>query len=119
MPSSSMQLSLLGREPPALRRDLASLKRIELDDVSWLEHVSGFVQGHAQLFEELRERVVFREERRTMYEREVDVPRLVASADVSVHPLLVEVAAWLKQRYAAQVEHIGLALYRHGQDSVA
>jgi alkylated DNA repair dioxygenase AlkB len=113
-----MQLSLLGRDEPAVS-GFARLRRTELDAESWLDHVPGFVAGHATLFEALRQRVVWHEERRMMYEREVAVPRLVAGAPVSVHPVVASVAALLRVRYGAPIERIGLALYRHGQDSVA
>jgi alkylated DNA repair dioxygenase AlkB len=113
-----MQLSLLGRDAPSVV-GFARALRTELDEASWLEQVPGFVQGHATLFEALRARVAWHEERRMMYEREVAVPRLVAGAPVSVHPLVAQIAGLLGHRYAASIERIGLALYRHGQDSVA
>jgi alkylated DNA repair dioxygenase AlkB len=116
--TAALQLSLFGREAPSAG-GFARAVRTELDEASWLEHVPGFVQGHATLFEALRERVAWHEERRVMYEREVAVPRLVAGAPVSVHPLVAQVAGLLRHRYGAEVERIGLALYRHGQDSVA
>jgi alkylated DNA repair dioxygenase AlkB len=118
MTGAATQLSLLGRDEPSIAGFVRAV-RIDLDDASWLESVPGFVQGHAALFEQLRERVTWHEESRTMYEREVAVPRLVAGAPVSIHPLTAQIAGLLRHRYAAEVERIGLALYRHGRDSVA
>jgi alkylated DNA repair dioxygenase AlkB len=113
-----MQLGLFGRDEPGVA-GFARLARIELDESSWLEHVPGFVEGHATLFEQLRERAAWQEESRMMYEREVAVPRLVAGAPVSIHPVVAQIAGLLNHRHGAAIERIGLALYRHGQDSVA
>jgi alkylated DNA repair dioxygenase AlkB len=115
----SVQLSLLGRESPSLAPTPRKLMRTELDACCWVEQEPGFVEGHVQLFAELETCVAFREERRMMYEREVDVPRLVAHATIDAHPLLAAIAARLRARYAAPITELGLALYRHGQDSVA
>jgi alkylated DNA repair dioxygenase AlkB len=115
----SVQLSLLGREPVCLSPRPGRLVRTVLDPCCWLEQQAGFVEGHAQFFAELEARVPFRVERRMMYEREVEVPRLVAHASVDVHPLLGAIALHLRERYAAPIHELGLALYRHGRDSVA
>jgi alkylated DNA repair dioxygenase AlkB len=113
-----VQLSLLGREAPCLSH-AGRVTRTMLDSCCWLEQRPGFVQGHAQLFAELQACVAFRAERRMMYEREVDVPRLVAHASIAAHPLLGAIAEHLRERYAAPITELGLALYRHGADSVA
>jgi alkylated DNA repair dioxygenase AlkB len=117
--SAATQLSLLGRDEPRVEHGFARLRRIELDAESWIDHAVGFVSGHATLFDELERCASWSEERRMMYEREVAVPRLVAGAPVSIHPLVAHVAALLNERYQASIARIGLALYRHGQDSVA
>jgi alkylated DNA repair dioxygenase AlkB len=119
MAALESQLALFGHESLSIAPDWQGLRHHALDADSWLEYLPGFVRGHAQLFDELCTRVPFREERRMMYEREVDVPRLVASAPVTIHPLLGAVAERLLARYRASIDHVGLALYRHGQDSVA
>ncbi|HKA89303.1 MAG TPA: hypothetical protein VKE22_16665 [Haliangiales bacterium] len=56
-----------------------------------------------------------------MYDRVVDVPRLVASlpADGPVHPLLERARELLAARYGEEFPRISLALYRDGDDSVA
>jgi alkylated DNA repair dioxygenase AlkB len=117
----AVQLSLLGREEPRLEHGFAQLVRTQLDRECWLDYVPGFVTGHARLFELLEQGVSWQHERRMMYEREVDVPRLVASSPVQggSHPLIGDIARLLAQRYDAHFERIGLALYRGGSDSVA
>ncbi|WP_043114871.1 alpha-ketoglutarate-dependent dioxygenase AlkB [Solimonas soli] len=73
-------------------------------------------------FVSLREGVDWRRERRQMYEREVDVPRLVARyalADAQLPDALRELAACVAARVAAPFNSIGLNHYRDGADSVA
>lgn len=118
----AVQLSLFGRETPSLGDGFARLMRTQLDDASWLDHAPRFVAGHARLLDELERAMRWRTERRVMYEREVDVPRLCALApdDGPLHPLLGEVSELLAARYAVPgFERVGLALYRNGRDSVA
>ena len=119
--SAAQQLSLFGREPPRVDAGFSGVKRTPLDASSWLEFASGFLAGDAQLLEELSARMRWRQERRVMYEREVDVPRLyaVAPEDGPLHPTLAAVANALSLRYAAHFERVSFALYRDGQDSVA
>ena len=56
-----------------------------------------------------------------MYERMVDVPRLVAifPADGPGHPLLAEITRTLARRYGRSLPSIAAAYYRDGRDSVA
>jgi alkylated DNA repair dioxygenase AlkB len=59
-----------------------------------------------------------------MYEREVDVPRLMASfrldeADEAVPDPIRDAAARVRERLAVPFDSVGLNLYRSGQDSVA
>ena len=76
----------------------------------------------AAWFDELRERVEWRSERRMMYEREVDVPRLVASFRLDEPALLVplrEAAAAVREAIGVVFSSVGLNYYRDGNDSVA
>jgi alkylated DNA repair dioxygenase AlkB len=114
-----MQLSFFGGGEPAVR-GFASLRRLALDEGSWIDYAPEFVTGHEALFARLASSMAWKSERRVMYEREVDVPRLFASALVAqLDPALREVAAFLAPRYRATFERIGLAWYRDGSDSVA
>ena len=118
---SAAQLSLFGREPPRVEAGFSCVRRTQLDASSWLELAPSFVAGDAQLLDELRARMQWRQERRVMYEREVDVPRLYAVApdDGALHPTLAGVANALSLRYTAHFERVSFALYRDGRDSVA
>jgi alkylated DNA repair dioxygenase AlkB len=75
-------------------------------------------------FPEIRDGVDWRALRRTMYEKEVDVPRLIASfrldrPDGPVLAVLREAAQRLIQAVGAPFNSIGLNRYRDGRDSVA
>jgi alkylated DNA repair dioxygenase AlkB len=76
----------------------------------------------AALFELLREQVPWRADRRVMYERELDVPRLHASAaidDPRLPPPLHAVAARLVAATGTPFNRIGFNYYRDQHDSVA
>jgi len=75
-------------------------------------------------FTEIRDRVEWRALRRTMYEKEVDVPRLIASYRLdslhdSVLPELRDAAQRVIDAVGAPFNSIGLNRYRDGRDSVA
>lgn len=75
-----------------------------------------------QWFESLRMDVDWQAQRRPMYERVVDVPRLVAGyrLDDPRLPLpLAEASVRLRAFVAAPFNSVGLNLYRDGHDSVA
>lgn len=78
-------------------------------------------ENAASVFEQLLAAVPWRSERRMMYEREVDVPRLVASAridDALIAPL-AEVLPVVERVGGVRFTSIGMNLYRDGRDSVA
>ena len=77
-----------------------------------------------QWFAQLRLEVQWRAERRTMYEREVEVPRLIAHFRLGPSPVAIPVAILdaarrVTARVGAPFNSVGLNLYRDGRDSVA
>ena len=75
-------------------------------------------------FNELRSGVDWVAERRMMYDREVDVPRLTASfrlepASGSAPGPILEAARRVIDRLGVPFNSVGLNLYRDGRDSVA
>ena len=76
----------------------------------------------ATWFESLQRDVDWRALRREMYERVVDVPRLIASyplAAPGLPPALVEAWDAVRGVVDAPFDSVGLNLYRDGRDSVA
>jgi alkylated DNA repair dioxygenase AlkB len=124
VPVISGQRSLLGGGRPALgqpARPLSGLQRRSLDDGAWVDYMTGFVTGHEALMEALVETTHWKTGQREMYEKIVEVPRLVAGlpADGPGHPLIEEMRAVLSAHYATEFARTGVAYYRDGRDSVA
>ncbi|MEM6731866.1 MAG: alpha-ketoglutarate-dependent dioxygenase AlkB, partial [Myxococcota bacterium] len=119
------QALLFGREPVRADASFRSVKRIELGHGAWLEHQPGWLSGHSVVFEALRDRLVWRAQRRQMYDREIDVPRLLAhwpsteSAKQEGHPVIRHCVEMLSERYQRDLSAVSLAYYRDGSDSVA
>jgi alkylated DNA repair dioxygenase AlkB len=96
-----------------------------LDDATGLiEYRPGVVPEAraAQWFEALHAGIPWRQQRRVMYERELDVPRLVASyalEDPGLPPTLAEAAALVRAEFGTDFNSVGLNLYRDRNDSVA
>jgi alkylated DNA repair dioxygenase AlkB len=116
-----MQCGLFGREAPDFDPSLSRIRRIDLGNGAWLEHHRGWLQGHERVFHDLLPGIGWRSERRVMYEREVDVPRLVARppSTGSVAELLGALSRALSERYQRGLDNLSLAHYRDGRDSVA
>ena len=121
-----LQGSLLSWGPEIGVRPWETIERIELSGGAWVDVQRNWVVGADVLFERLVEGVAWRAERRAMYDRQVDVPRLLASydaADPLPDPALLEVRRALNGRYGPSVggpvARVGLCLYRDGRDSVA
>lgn len=105
---------------------LSGLRRLHLGAGAWVDHLPGWLSGSDLLFERLAEEVPWRAERRQMYEREVDVPRLLcfyAEGEPLPHAVLAEAREALTAYYAPELGEpfrtAGLCLYRDGRDSVA
>lgn len=75
-------------------------------------------------FAEVRTAVTWRAERRTMYDREVEVPRLIGHFRLDPSPAstpaaILEAARRVTDRLDVPFNSVGLNLYRDGRDSVA
>jgi alkylated DNA repair dioxygenase AlkB len=121
MLSAAEQTSLFGSGEPRLDLAFRGMRRLPLDAGAWIEHLPGWLDGHEALFEILRDTTRWTHQRRRMYERVVDVPRLFASLpeDGPGHPVLNQASAALSERHGLRLDQISLAYYRDGQDSVA
>ncbi len=118
----SLQTSLFDRGEPELDpARLGAMRRIALDGTAWVEHLPGFIGGQAALMDALVESTRWRTEKMEIYDRVVDVPRLVAGLpdDGPGHPLLDRIRGLLSARYQTDFARISLGYYRGGSDSVA
>jgi alkylated DNA repair dioxygenase AlkB len=103
-----------------------SVRRTTLAHGAWLDLLPGWVLGADALFERLVDTVPWRAERRWMYDRVVDVPRLVCyygEGDELPHPALAAARLALDAHYRDELGEplstVGMCLYRDGRDSVA
>ncbi|WP_319458429.1 alpha-ketoglutarate-dependent dioxygenase AlkB [Micromonospora sp. RTP1Z1] len=102
------------------------LRRHELSPGAWVDHLPGWVRGSDTVLDALLHQVPWRAERRTMYDAEVDVPRLLcwyAAGRTLPHAVLTEAREALTRHYASELGEpfvtAGMCLYRTGRDSVA
>ena len=105
---------------------LTALRRTPLTRGAWVDTLPGWVTGADDLFGRLVEEIPWRAERREMYDRVVDVPRLVhvygIGADLP-HSALTEARDLLSRHYLPELGEpfvtAGCCYYRDGHDSVA
>ncbi len=116
-----LQPSLFGTGEPAVDPDLTGIERTELAHGAWIDRLPGWLAGEQTVFDVLVETTRWHANRRPMYDRIVDVPRLTAALprDGAGHPVLADVSAAVSARYGEPCDRIGLAWYRDGRDSVA
>ncbi|MEU8262534.1 alpha-ketoglutarate-dependent dioxygenase AlkB [Micromonospora sp. NPDC048999] len=128
MPDLAYQPSMLdfAAQGPALGPLAGRLRRHQLSHGAWVDHLPGWVRGSDPVLDVLLRDVPWRAERRTMYDNEVDVPRLLcwyAAGRPLPHPVLTAARAALTRHYAAELGEpfvtAGMCLYRDGRDSVA
>jgi alkylated DNA repair dioxygenase AlkB len=105
---------------------LDELRRVPLGRGAWIDVLPGWFRGADELFPELVAKIPWRAERREMYERVVDVPRLVHTYGIGEQlpfPALTEARAALDAHYLPELGEpfvtAGCCLYRDGHDSVA
>ena len=121
------QASLLDQATePALTELAGTVCRVELAEGAWVDLRPGWLTGADALFERLLDAVPWQAERRQMYDRIVDVPRLLCfydEQDPLPDPALAQVRAGLDAHYASELGErfrtVGMCLYRDGRDSVA
>jgi alkylated DNA repair dioxygenase AlkB len=127
-PFQPFQSSLLESvdAPPRLGELAGRVTRTTLTRGAWVDVLPGWMSDSDGVFLDLVESVPWRAERRQMYERMVDVPRLVCFYDEDEtlpHPILDEARAALSAYYRPELGEpfttAGLCYYRDGRDSVA
>jgi alkylated DNA repair dioxygenase AlkB len=125
--SLTLQSSLLDlAAEPAIGEVGSSVRRTALSRGAWIDVAPGWLTGADVLFQRLADAVPWRGERRQMYDRVVDVPRLLCfygAEDALPDPVLDAARDALSDHYRAELGEefvsAGLCLYRDGRDSVA
>ncbi|MFG3436747.1 alpha-ketoglutarate-dependent dioxygenase AlkB [Nonomuraea sp. NPDC047897] len=103
-----------------------TVERTVLGHGAWIDVRPGWMTGADALFERLADGVPWKEERRRMYDRVVDVPRLLKFYDEGERlpdPALDDALRALNAHYRYELGEpfrtAGLCFYRDGRDSVA
>jgi len=123
----AFQASLLDLSEEVRITGLAGrVARTTLARGAWVDHLPGWVEGADSLLDPLIADLPWRHERRRMYDRVVDVPRLVcwfSDADRVPVPVVAQARAALSTYYRDELGEpfvsAGCCLYRDGRDSVA
>jgi alkylated DNA repair dioxygenase AlkB len=104
----------------------ATVRRTALSRGAWVDVRPGWLLGADALFQRLLDNVPWHAERRQMYDRVVDVPRLLCfygEGEPLPDPALAAARSALDAHYGAELGEpfatAGLCLYRDGRDSVA
>ncbi len=105
---------------------LADMRRTVLSRGAWVDVLPGWVAGADELFARLVAGIQWRAESREMYDRMVDVPRLVHTYGIGEElpdPMLADARDALSRHYADELGEpfvtAGCCYYRDGGDSVA
>jgi len=103
-----------------------ALRRTHLRHGAWVDVLPGWLSGSDDVFVHLVGSVPWRAERRQMYERMIDVPRLLSwygEGDPLPHRALEQARDALSGHYRPELGEpfrtAGLCYYRDGRDSVA
>lgn len=102
------------------------IERRSLTEGAWVDVLRNWVSAADDVFTTLVAEVPWRAERRQMYDRIVDVPRLVHTymiGEALPHPVLEEARESLSEHYLPELGEAfrtaGCCYYRDGRDSVA
>ena len=126
--TATFQASLLDIAPvePGPGELGATVQRQLLSDGAWVDIRPGWIGDADALFDRLYKAVPWQAEQRLMYERVVDVPRLLCfygENSTLPDPMLDAAKVALDAHYGAELGEpfrtAGLCLYRDGRDSVA
>ena len=113
-------------DAPAAAPPGSLMRRTVLSEGAWIDVLPGWIRGADALFDRLIQAVPWRADKRQMYGRVVDVPRLVCFYGEGAplpDPVLEESRHALSAHFGAELGEpfrtAGLCLYRDGSDSVA
>lgn len=120
------QATLFAEEGPSATVLTPTPQRRVLTRGAWVDVQQDWLPSPDDVFATLVSDVPWRAERREMYDRVVDVPRLVHTYQVGAplpHPVLTQAREALSRHYAPELGEpfvtAGCCYYRDGSDSVA
>ena len=119
--SAALQMCLLSAGAPGVPPLVGEIGRTDLGSGAWLDHRSDWLPGADSWFRLIEEKAQWKADQRPMYDRIVDVPRLVwwAKEPEAIVPELGELRSLFERRYNRPFPSITANHYRDGKDSVA
>jgi alkylated DNA repair dioxygenase AlkB len=118
----SWQPSLLDGGKPSIDVSYNGLRRLILDERSWVDYCPGWLSGSDTVFDSLAASARWQQRTVTMWGNEVLEPRLTAgwsAASDQAPSLLTRLCEVLSSRYDIGFDRVWVNLYRDGRDSVA
>jgi alkylated DNA repair dioxygenase AlkB len=118
------QPSLFDTGPVEPDVSYAGLRRIALDERSWVDYCPGWLAGADGVLDTLAAHPGWQQRIVTMWDKTLPEPRLTAGwstdrDDVEVPAALQTMCRLLSARYAVDFDRVWVNLYRDGRDSVA
>lgn len=94
----------------------APVRRVQLDETSWVDLVERFVREPAAEFRTVRESTPWQTTEVLRYDRYIPERRLSAGLVADRHPLLRQAELHLSARYRVRWTGVAAILYRNGED---
>jgi alkylated DNA repair dioxygenase AlkB len=116
------QPSLLDDGPPSIDVSYEGLRRIQLDERSWVDYCPGWLAGSDAVFDLLASTARWQQRTVKMWDNILPEPRLTAGWSTEAGqapPLLTRMCEPLSARYEIGFDRVWVNLYRDGRDSVA
>ncbi len=110
-------------EPPSGTLEVRGVRRLVLDERSWVDVGRGWYPAHGHLFDLLLDVAPWQQRERHMYDQKVLEPRLVAGWSgpelAGLPEPLEEIRGAVGRYYGADFDSVLVNLYRDGRDGVA
>jgi alkylated DNA repair dioxygenase AlkB len=117
-----LQLRLFEGGAPRFDESFGNVRRIDLDETSWVEHFPRWLLRNEVLLDSLAAAAGWEQRRRWMFTQLVEEPRLTAECPVlsrAPDPMLRAIGKVLSRHYAIPYDSAWLNLYRDHHDSTS
>ena len=116
-----LQTNLFASGAPAIA-DAPLVRRTQLDEMCWVDHSTGWLEGADSLLLEVIDSLPFHQGRRKMWDNWYLEPRLTSLAqlhDSAMPDVVHDMSAWLAKHYGLPFDQLFTNYYRSGADGVA
>jgi alkylated DNA repair dioxygenase AlkB len=96
------------------------MKRFYLDEDAWVDYIPSYVLGYRDLANQIYQNLEWKIVERTMYDRVIKIPRLMAHVPLDGHLSFInQFASMFSQHYKINVQYSHANFYRDKNDSIA